>query len=144
MKAISLFFVLAISILSSPQQGKVYGAKPGSVGLMDASKIETAMGNKTRVSATIKGKVIKVIKEKGGWFDMDAGKGKVISAHFKDYNVNLPMDLKGRSVVIEGTVSKQFTADDSQHLAGSGKQHGANANPKQKLSFEVTGLMVEN
>lgn len=121
--------------------GMVFGSKPSTVGLMPASRLEAFMGKRTRTSAAITGTIIKVTKTKGGWFTMDAGKGRTIAAHFKNYDVVLPADIKGREVIISGIASKQFTADDQQQLAGS-KQHGVKTNPKQRLMFEVVGLMV--
>ncbi|MVN92231.1 DUF4920 domain-containing protein [Mucilaginibacter aquatilis] len=126
--------------------GMVFGAKPGSVGLMQASKLESFMGRRTRTSAVINGRVIKVTKPKGGWFELDADSGRVIKAHFKNYNVTLPTALKGREVIIEGVAAKQFIADDQQHMAGDTvkgkKQHETNTDPKRRIVFEVTGLMV--
>ncbi len=105
------------------------------------------MDKKTRISITIKGKVLKVTKEKGGWFSLDAGGGKVIAAHFKDYDINIPSGLKGRTVIVEGVAQKQFIADDQQHFAGDTvngkKQQNVKTNPKHRLTFEVKGLMVE-
>jgi uncharacterized protein DUF4920 len=127
--------------------GTVFGIKPDTTGMMNASAVETFMGKKTRISTTIHGKVIKVTKQKGGWFEIDASDGKVIAAHFKDYNVNIPADLKGRNIIAEGVAEKQFTADDQQHYAGDTvkgkKQHDVKTNPKEKLTFEVKGLMVD-
>ncbi|WP_431200762.1 DUF4920 domain-containing protein [Mucilaginibacter sp. P25] len=93
------------------------------------------------------GRVIKVIKEKGGSFEMDAGNNRVITAHFTNAGINLPRQLAGRTVIISGIAAKQFIADDLQHMAGdtvSGKkQHKVNANPGRKVSFEVKGLMID-
>ena|ERR1700694_2946412 len=153
MKAIILLFAIFLSGLSYGQQhgdlthGKVFGSKPNTTGMMDASKVEASMDKKTRISVTIKGKVLKVTKPKGGWFEMDAGNGKIIKAHFRVYNVTIPADLKGRTVIADGIAQKQFIADDQQHLAGDTvtgkKQHSVKTNPKQRLIFEVNGLMVE-
>lgn len=127
--------------------GMVYGQKPDTVAMMTASKVEAFMGKKTRISTTIEAKIIKVTKEKGGWFDMDAGGGKVIAAHFKDYNITLPKQLAGRTVIIEGVAEKVFIADDLQHLAGDTvvgkKQHTVKTDPKRKVTFEVKGLLVD-
>src|SRR5215216_1801455 len=98
--------------------GMVYGQKPGTMAMISATKVEAFMGKKTRINTTIEGRIIKVTKEKGGWFDMDAGGGKIIAAHFKDYNITLPAQLAGRTVIIEGVAAKMFLADDLQHLAG--------------------------
>ena len=127
--------------------GMVYGQKPNTMAMMAANKVEAFMGKKTRISTTIEGRIIKVTKEKGGWFDMDAGGGKVIAAHFKNYNIILPAQLAGRTVIIEGVAEKVFIADDLQHLAGDTvagkKQHKVKTNPKRKITFEVRGLMVD-
>lgn len=127
--------------------GMVYGQKPDTMAMMPANKLEASMGKKTRISTTIEGKIIKVTKEKGGWFDVDAGGGKIMAAHFKNYNVMLPTQLAGRTVIIEGVAEKMFIADDLQHLAGdtvSGKrQHKVKTDPKRTVTFEVKGLMVD-
>lgn len=126
--------------------GMVYGTKPGTVGMMPASKLEDFMGKRARTSTVIFGKVLEVTKAKGGWFNMDAGSGRIIQAHFKNYGITLPVQLKGREVIIEGIASKQFIADDQQHFAGDTvvgkKQQKVNADPKKRLIFEVTGLMI--
>jgi Domain of unknown function (DUF4920) len=127
--------------------GMVFGTKPDITQMMAAPKLEAFMGNKTRISTTIEGKVLQVTKTKGGWFTIDAGNGTIIAAHFKNYIITIPTDLKGRTVIIEGVAAKQFIADDLQHIAGDTvagkKQHTVNANPKSRISFEVSGLMVD-
>ena len=153
MKSLHLLFALLFTITAGAQQhtalphGTVYGTKPSTISMMPATKLETYMDTRPRVNTTIEGKVIKVTKTKGGWFELDAGNGKIINAHFKDYAVTIPADLKGRTVIIEGVAQKQFIADDGQHFAGDTvtgkKQHSVNANPKQSLTFEVSGLMVD-
>jgi hypothetical protein len=153
MKLSIFLIVLLLSGVCYAQQhtplphGMVYGAKPDTLAMMNATKLESFMGKKTRISTTIEGRVIKVTHEKGGWFELDAGNGKVIAAHFKDYNINIPGNLAGRRVIIEGVTQKQFIADDLQHLAGDTvtgkKQHKVKTDAKRKLSFEVKGLQVD-
>jgi hypothetical protein len=127
--------------------GMVFGIKPAGIGPIAASQIEATMGKKTRVTTAIRGRIIRVTKSRGGWFEMEAGKGKIIAAHFKNYNIELPKALRGRIVIIEGVAQKQFIADDMQHFAGDtvagAKQHQVKTNPKQRLTFEVRGLMVD-
>jgi hypothetical protein len=152
MKTFIILFALLASAVAeaqniTPVKGAVYGTKPNTVGMMPASKLEAYMDVRARVSTTIEGKVLKVTKTKGGWFNIDAGNGKIIAAHFKVYNINIPASLAGHIVIIEGVAQKRFIADDMQHLAGdtasSKKEHAVKTNPKQRLDFEVTGLEVE-
>ncbi len=127
--------------------GSTFGSKPDQSSVIAAGKLETFMAKKTRISTSVKGTVLKVTKEKGGWFDLDAGNGKVIAVHFKSVDINIPADLKGHTVLVGGTAQKQFIADDEQHFAGDTvkgkKQHNVKTDPKRKLSFEATGLVVE-
>jgi len=127
--------------------GTTYGKKVSTVGMMKASQLEPYMDTRTRVSTTIEGTVLRVTKTKGGWFDIDAGNGKIIAAHFSTYNITIPVELKGHTVIVEGIAQKQFAANDLQPMAGDtvkgAKQHTQKANPKDKLTFEVTGLLVD-
>jgi hypothetical protein len=143
---LSTIFCLAQQKTALPH-GMVFGIKPINIAPVAATQIEASMMKKTRITTAIRGNVIRVTQSKGGWFEMDAGKGKVIAAHFKNYNINLPAALKGRIVIIEGVAQKQFIADDMQHFAGDTvvekKQHKVNPNPLRRLTFEVRGLMVD-
>jgi hypothetical protein len=127
--------------------GMVYGQKPDTLTVMTAGKVEAFMDKKARITTAIEGKVIRVTKTKGGWFEMDAGNGKIIAAHFKDYNITLPKELAGRTVIIDGVAQKLFIADDLQHMAGDTvagkKQHQVKTDPKRKVTFEVKGLLVD-
>jgi hypothetical protein len=142
------FFIVLLFVLNSYAQtplphGMVFGTKPDTSAIVDATKTATFMGKKIRVSTTIRGKVVSVTKQKGGWFELDAGHGKVISAHFKKYDIMLPLELKGRTVIAEGIAVKQINPADGQYL-NIGKPPPKTANPKSRttLGFEVNGLMV--
>ena len=126
--------------------GMVFGDKPNRIAPVAATKIETYMGGKIRQSTALIGKIIKVTKEQGGWFDMDAGNGRVIAAHFKNINVKLPEAINGRTVIIEGVAQRILNPDDLQHFAGDtvtgAKGHLQKADPKARMTFEVRGLVV--
>jgi hypothetical protein len=83
MKALTIFFCLLFPLASLAQKkvplphGMIYGAKPDTTALLEATKLYTFMDLNTRISIALKGRVLKVTKQKGGWFTIDAGKGKV-------------------------------------------------------------------
>jgi hypothetical protein len=153
MKPLLLLFLFLFSADAFAQHhtplphGMVFGTKPDTSGIIEASKTEAFMGKKIRISTTVRGKVIRVSKQKGGWFDLDAGNGKIIAAHFKNYNVTIPTGLQGKIVIAQGVAAKQIIADDMQHFAGDTvvgkKQHPVKTDPKRRLIFEVTGLIIE-
>jgi hypothetical protein len=146
MKTACLLLVLLFSIPVNAQKraslshGMVFGLRPDTSALREATKIEALMDKKTRITATIRGRVVRVTKSKGGWFELDAGGGKTIAAHFKDYNVSIPMNLKGHTVIVEGVAQKQFVADDQQHFAGK-KQPVAKKS--KQLTFEAKGMTID-
>jgi hypothetical protein len=153
MKTFCLLFALLGSFsVFAPQHaavthGTTFGTKPDQTAMINAAQLETFMAQKTRISTTIKGRVIKVTKQKGGWFDLDASDGKVIAVHFKNYDINVPRELKDHTVIIQGVAQKQFIADDQQHFAGDTvkgkKQHSVKTDAKKGITFEATGLTVE-
>jgi len=141
---VALFMAGTVKCQPLPRN-MVFGKKPSTVGLIMAPKLEAFMGKRARINVSISGRVTLVTKSKGGWFDIDAGKGKVITAHFKNYNIKIPASLKNHYIVAEGVAAKQFIASDSQHFAGGKDKHGHQAKPvkKQIITFEVKGLRVD-
>lgn len=137
-----LYTTTAFAQRTALPRGTVYGKHPEGAGIVFANDLLHSMGTRTTIVTSIKGKVLKVTKEKGGWFTIDGGNGTVIYAHFKDYRVTIPAGLAGHTILADGVATKQFIADDSQHLAGT-KEKQSKDNPKQGLKFEVSGLIVE-
>jgi hypothetical protein len=152
MKRLIILIFILITVNSFAQKhtplphGMVFGDKPNNIAPVDANKIEAYMGGKIRQSTALIGKIIKVTNEHGGWFEMDAGNGRVIAAHFKNVSVKLPEAINGRTVIIEGVAQRLLNPDDLQHFAGDtvtgAKQHQQKVNPKARMTFEVRGLMV--
>jgi hypothetical protein len=144
MKSLILILLLimpAYGIAQPIPHNMVYGTQPRTAGLVYADKLEAFMGKRPRISVTISGLVTLVTKSKGGWFDIDAGHGNIITAHFKNYGINIPANLKGRYIIAEGVAEKKFIADDKQHFAG-GNDGNTHHMPKQSIIFEVKGLKV--
>ena len=149
MKRFVLFILILIGFKTYAQQtplphGMVFGQKPDTTIIVAATKAEAFMGKKIRINTTIRGRVINVTKQKGGWFKLDAGGGKAISAHFKNYDVTLPMALKGRVVIIEGVAVKPVDATNGQRFGGNTAVDKDIVLQKKTvaLTFEVSGLMV--
>jgi Domain of unknown function (DUF4920) len=140
--AVCLFAATAFAQHTPLPRGTVYGTQPEGAGIVFADNLAKSMGQRITIVTSIKGKVLKVTKQKGGWFTIDGGKGTIIYAHFKDYRVTIPADLAGHTILADGVATKQFVSDDSQHLAGT-KGKESRDNPKQSLKFEVSGLMVQ-
>ena len=137
--ALSLFSFSLFAQHKKLLHGKVFGNKPGAV-VVNADKLESYIAARSRMQTTIRGKVLNVVKKKGGWFTIDAGNHKVIAAHFAKYDVNIPAGLKGCTVVVEGIAQRQSALSSQQPLAGKPQPRDKTTN---HLRMAVTGLMVE-
>lgn len=140
MKAGILVFLLCPLLLMAQKHtplphGMVFGQQFEMINPHKAADLEAYMGNQTRSSVIIIGRVLQVTKPHEGWFELDAGNGRVITAHFKNYGISLPPDLKGKEVIINGVAAKQFSADGRAHTAADNSRH-------KPIDFEVTGLYV--
>lgn len=149
MKTLGIMICLAVATVAQAQHrlphGMVYGARPNTTQVIAADNLEDWMAKRPRVSTTIKGRIVKVTDVRGGWFEMDGGKGRLIETHFSRAGINLPENLTGKTVVVEGIAQRQMVAADKQHFAGdrsNGHQPEVNTNPKKHITFEAKGLMV--
>src|ERR1700744_5315138 len=107
MKKIVIFALLLFTSTAFAQHtpiphGTVYGTKPEGAGMVFADKLESSMGTRATIVTSVKGQVLKVTKQKGGWFTTDATNGKIIYAHFKNYGVTIPADLAGHTIIADG------------------------------------------
>src|SRR5476651_1632672 len=142
---IILMYMYSPATAQALPHGTIYGDKPTKIEVVAATNLEIFMGKRTRISVTVWGMVTRVTKTRGGWFELDAGRGRIISAHFKTYNITIPINLKGHKIIAEGVAQKQFIADDMQHFAGDKPKKTGEPIPKAKprITFEVKGLMID-
>ncbi len=151
MKWLRLFLILAVSLSAfgakaqhiALPHGMVFGAKPKTMGMMDADKLRSYMGEKKRISVVLRDTITQINHEKGGWFTMQAGASGTLYAHFKDYNVKLPKAMEGRIVIVEAVAVREFTAADSQHFAGEANGGTSKKPVADAISLEISGLVID-
>lgn len=143
---LSILFVTAASQSFAQKvalpHGMVFGIRSDTSNAIEADKLQSFMGEKKRITTSVRGTVEKVTEEKGGWFVIRASNGMPIYAHFRDFNVTLPKQIKGRVVIISGVAKREFTADDQQHFAGDTISYSTTSKMSKAINFEVKGLMV--
>ena len=98
----------------------------------------------------VEGKVSAVCQKKGCWMTIvsdDASKQEMV-VKFKDYGFFMPLDLAGKTVIMEGNAYKETTSiDELRHYAeDAGKSEAEIAKitePKVELKFEATGVIIK-
>ncbi len=132
--------------VSIAPKGKIYGEKVDVKTAHPIGDLEAYFGRRTSITTTISAKVVDVDKD-GKAFTLKDNKGKLVTVHFLKAAYMVPPSIKGKNVLIDGVISKQFIADNHQHFAGSNdkmdKTHQKNNNSGQ-FDIAANGVQLLN
>ncbi|QVY64124.1 DUF4920 domain-containing protein [Polaribacter sp. Q13] len=89
-----------------------------------------------------------VCSKKGCWMKLPLDKEAETMVRFKDYGFFMPLDAKGREVVLNGKAFVQETSvKELQHYAedaGKSKEEIAKiTQPKKEFTFEADGVLIK-
>ncbi len=154
-KIVSLICVVSFTLLGSAvfaqskDKTSSYGAKINASYAIDAATLNEKMANKESMDVKIKGKIKEVCQRKGCWMNIDIGNGKEMKVRFKDYAFFVPKDAAGKTVVMQGTATKQETtvAELKHYAEDAGKSKAEIENIKQSeksTTFEASGVLIYN
>ena len=93
--------------------------------------------------------IVDLCSKKGCWMKLPVGRGDAtIMVRFKDYGFFMPLDAKGKEVIVEGKAFvKETSVDKLKHYAeDAGKGKGEIAKiiePKRTMSFEAFGVLMK-
>ena len=128
-----------------------FGAKISSDKVM--TSLEVLEKIKTlKVGDTIDVKFASNIKEvcskKGCWMKLPLGKENEAMVRFKDYGFFMPLDSKGREVIVNGKAFvKETSVKELQHYAedaGKSKDEIVKiTEPKVEFAFEADGVLIK-
>ena len=155
MKKMSLIifalFVAQFSF-SQPPQGKakpgtVYGAKTDDKNAVAASELPAMLKVKDTVAVKVKAKVLEVCSKKGCWMTFKVNDGADAFVKMKDYGFFVPLDLMGKTVVLDGhAFTKVTSVAELKHYAEDSKRPqkeiDAITEPKSEIRFMADGIVV--
>lgn len=101
------------------------------------------------ISLKFASKINEVCSKKGCWMKLPAGDAdETIMVRFKDYGFFMPLDSKGKDVIVEGKAFvKEVSVDELKHYAedaGKSKEEIAKiTEPKLELAFEASGVLLK-
>lgn len=89
-----------------------------------------------------------VCSKKGCWMKLDLGNEQETMVRFKDYGFFMPLDSKGKEVIVEGKAFiKKVSVKDLKHYAedaGKSKEEiDAITEPKLEFAFEAHGVLIK-
>ena len=115
-----------------------------------ATDIRNLVDDKTHdtFSGKVKGTVTACCQNKGCWMRMDCGDGTSMMITFRDYGFFVPMDIPGKTVIVQGDAKmKTISVAEQKHYAEDvGKSQAeidAITEPKRELVFVADGVLIE-
>ncbi len=131
------------SASSISPKGKVYGEKVDVKTVHPIGDLNVYFGRRTSVTTTIIAKVTDVDKS-GDFFYVKDNKGRPVTVRFKNAGSKIPQDVKGKTVLIDGVISKNFIANNKQHYAGSNEGMDKNDEKKNNAgTYEMAARGVQ-
>lgn len=129
--------------------GQTYGAPVKEQGAVDIAMLpamlEKSEGGKvqTRVSA----RVLDVCPKKGCWMNLYINDSTTAFVKMKDYGFFVPMDMIGKTVVLEGEAYVKMTSvNELRHYAEDARKPQAEIDaitqPQKSIRFTATGIVV--
>lgn len=168
MKKLALLFVLSAALFAckkgkenQKQQEKevveeVYSSfgdeisDKGYISSIDAlTKYQTLKSGDT-INLKFASLVNEVCSKKGCWMKLPAGDtDETIMVRFKDYGFFMPLNSKGKEVIVEGKAFvKEVSVDELKHYAedaGKSKEEIAKiTEPKLEFAFEANGVLMKD
>lgn len=133
----------------SAVKGQVYGEDIEEKTLVKSKDFNRHLNGENPVKMQVKGTVTGVCKARGCWATVDIGDGKELFVKMKDYGFFLPMDAKGKQVLLSGDAFVEtHSIDDLKEKAKSQKKSEAEINkinkPEEELRFTAHGITILN
>lgn len=152
-----LLLVVAATTLSLAQAqppkgpantGDIYGAKTTAKGAVDIAKLPAALAKKDSIGQTkVIAKVLDVCPKKGCWMKVQVDDSTTAFVKMKDYAFFVPLDLVGKTVVLDTEAKVKTTSvDELRHYAEDAKKPQAEIDaitkPKKEIRLLANGILV--
>lgn len=145
----AMFF--AIALMAQPpkgpaKSGMVFGAPTTAENAIEVNALPKMLETKNETDAKVTGKVVEVCKAEGCWIRMETASGPML-IKMKDHKFFVPVDLNGKTIVVQGTATRKETSVEMQrHYAeDAGKSKAeidAIKEPKVEITMQATGILV--
>jgi hypothetical protein len=125
-----------------------YGEKISAKGAVAASQVPTLLADKDSANVKIKGTIAECCTKKGCWLRVELGQGEDMLVRFKDYGFFVPLDSKGREIVMDGIVRKEtISVETLRHYAEDAGKTAEEiekiTEPQTKYTFLANGVILK-
>ena len=133
-----IVFILLVSVAFIKAEDKKFG-KP--ITLKEKTSVSTILADPAKYDGKkvlVEGKIVDVCQEAGCWLDVAGAKeGEKIRVKVKDGEIVFPKDGKGKTVLVEGIVSK---VDSKTAMEHKDKKEGEKDDCASEAVYQIKGL----
>jgi len=127
--------------------GTVYGAKTDGSNAVAGNQVPLMLQKKDTVAVKMKAKVLDACSKKGCWMTLQLNDTTTAFVKMKDYAFFVPMDIVGKTVVLDGLAyTKTTSVAELKHYAEDGKKSqkeiDAITSPKKEVRVMANGIVV--
>ena len=152
-----LLLVVAATTLSLAQAqppkgpanpGTVYGAKTTTAnGAVDIAQLPAELAKNDSIQTKVIAKVLDVCPKKGCWMKLQINDSTTAFVKMKDYGFFVPLDIKGKTIVLDGEAKLKTTSvDELKHYAEDAKKPQSEIDainkPEKEIRLTATGIVV--
>ena len=130
--------------------GSTFGAAISADGATPIAKLPSLVAGEEPVDVKVTAKVLDVCPKKGCWISLEIPETKeTVFVKMKDYAFFVPLELIGKTIVIDGQAKKIKTSvAELKHYAEDAKKSkeeiDAITEPKEEIRFTANGIVVVN
>ena len=127
--------------------GTIYGAEPKAADPAPIAVLPELLAQKDTVHTTVSATVLDVCPKKGCWVKLQVNDSTEAFVKMKGYGFFVPLDLIGKTVVLEGNAFTVTTSvAELRHYAEDAKKSKAEieaiTTPKKEIKLVASGIKV--
>lgn len=144
---LSIFIVNAQPPDVPATPGAAFGTATTAEGAVAVAELPNFLNNKETSNVKVIAKVTDVCPKKGCWMSLEMPDKTTVFVKMKDYGFFVPLEMIGKTVVIDGEAKKITTSvDELKHYAEDAKKSkeeiAAISEPKEEIRLTASGILV--
>ncbi len=133
---------------SELKENRVFGKEVSQEKAADVTRLPMLLEHSNTLDVKLIGKVSQVCQSEGCWLDMDLGNGETLHVTFKDEGFVVPKDLAGKTVLMEGRLSKEIIPVDlakkiAKDEGKSNSEINSITSPVTEYSYIASGVVIK-
>lgn len=147
----ALALSVSVSLAQPPQgvasPGTIYGDSVTTENVRNINSLPQVLQSAQKANVKVSAKVLDVCPKKGCWMKLQVNDSTTAFVKMKDYGFFVPLDIKGKTVIIEGeSFIKETSVQELRHYAEDAKKPASEieaiTQPAREIRLTASGIRV--